>query len=74
MAIAAVIFTSVPVQVEISPEPERVAFEGGWRGLRFGTSHLLRPGSYTLVAEREGYAPLGLPVEITTDRNQRLSS
>ncbi len=73
IAIAAVIFTSVPVQVEISPEPERVAFEGGWRGLRFGTSHLLRPGSYTLVAEREGYAPLGVPVEITTDRNQRLS-
>ena len=73
IAIAAGIFTSVPVQVEISPAPERVAFEGGWRGLRFGTSHLLRPGSYTLVAEREGYAPLGVPVEITTDRNQRLS-
>jgi len=73
IAIAAVIFTSVPVQVEIGPEPERVAFEGGWRGLRFGTSHLLRPGAYTLVAEREGYAPLGVPVEITTDRNQRLS-
>ena len=73
VAIAAVIFTSVPVQVEISPAPERVAFEGDWRGLRFGTSHLLRPGAYTLVAEREGYASLGVPVEITTDRNQRLS-
>ena len=73
VSIAAVIFTSVPVQVEISPEPERVAFEGDWRGLRFGTSHLLRPGAYTLVAEREGYASLGVPVEITTDRNQRLS-
>jgi formylglycine-generating enzyme required for sulfatase activity len=73
IAIAAVIFTSVPVQVEINPEPERVAFEGGWRGLRFGTSHLLRPGAYTLVAEREGYASLGVPVEITTERNQRLS-
>jgi formylglycine-generating enzyme required for sulfatase activity len=72
-AIAALIFTSVPVQVEIDPKPERVAFEGGWGGLRFGTSHLLRPGSYRLVAEREGYAPLGVPVEITADRNQRLS-
>jgi formylglycine-generating enzyme required for sulfatase activity len=61
------------VQVEIDPKPERVAFEGGWGGLRFGTSHLLRPGSYRLVAEREGYAPLGVPVEITADRNQRLS-
>jgi len=73
VAIAAVIFTAVPVQVEIAPKPERVAFEGGWGGLRFGTSHLLRPGSYTLVAEREGYLPLGVPVDITADRNQRLS-
>jgi formylglycine-generating enzyme required for sulfatase activity len=73
VAIAAVIFTAVPVQVEIAPKPERVAFEGGWGGLRFGTSHLLRPGSYTLVAEREGYLPLGVPVDVTADRNQRLS-
>jgi len=73
LAVAAVIFTSVPVQVEIEPTPERVAFEGGWGGLQFGTSHLLRPGSYRLVAKREGYAPLGVPVEITADRNQRLS-
>jgi formylglycine-generating enzyme required for sulfatase activity len=73
VAVAAVIFTSVPVQVEIDPQPERVAFEGGWGGLRFGTSHLLRPGSYRLVAEREGYAALDVPVEIGPDRNQRLS-
>jgi formylglycine-generating enzyme required for sulfatase activity len=73
VAIAAVVFTSVPVQVEIEPKPERVAFEGGWGGLRFGSSHLLRPGSYRLVAEREGYVTLGVPVEITDDRNQRLT-
>ena len=72
-AVAALVFTSVPVQVEIAPEPERVAFEGGWGGLRFGSSHLLRPGAYTLVAEREGYATLRVPVEIGEARDQRLS-
>jgi len=72
-AIATVIFTAVPVQVEIEPGPDRVAFEGGWGGLRFGSSHLLRPGKYLLVAEREGYAPLREPVEIGEARDQRLN-
>ncbi len=72
-AVAAVLFTSVPVQVAIEPAPQRVAFEGGWPGLRFGSSHLLRPGSYELVAEREGYATLRVPVEIGDARNQELA-
>jgi len=63
----------VPVQVAIEPLPERVAFEGGWPGLRFGSSHLLRPGPYELVAEREGYATLRVPVEIDAARNQELT-
>ena len=71
--VAAVLFTSVPVQVAIEPAPQRVAFEGGWPGLRFGSSHLLRPGSYELVAGRDGYATLRVPVEISDARNQQLS-
>jgi formylglycine-generating enzyme required for sulfatase activity len=72
-AIAAVVFTAVPVQVEIDPQPDRVVFEGRWAGLRFGTSHLLRPGEYILLAEREGYEPLQVPVTISDARDQRLS-
>ncbi len=72
-AIAVVIFTAVPVQVEIDPRPNRVAFEGRWAGLRFGTSHLLRPGEYTLRAERDGYETLQVPVTISDARDQRLS-
>ena len=70
-AVAALIFSSVPVQVGITPAPERVAFEGGWPGLRLGSSHLLRPGAYALVAEREGYVPLRVEVEVTRARGQR---
>jgi PEGA domain len=72
-AVAAVVFTSVPVQVAIEPVPDRVAFEGGGFALGIGQSHLLRPGSYELVAEREGYATLRVPVEVTGERNQRLT-
>jgi formylglycine-generating enzyme required for sulfatase activity len=71
--VAAVLFTSVPVQVAIEPSPQRVAFEGGWPGLRFGSSHLLRPGSYELVAEREGYTTLRVPIEVGDARNQELA-
>ena len=71
-AIAVLIFTSTPVQVEIDPVPRHVAFEGGWPGLRLGSSHLLRPGRYTLVAELEGYEDLRVPVTIGEERGQRL--
>jgi formylglycine-generating enzyme required for sulfatase activity len=71
-AVAAVVFTSVPVQVAIEPSPQRVAFEGSWPGLRLGASHLLRPGHYELVAEREGYATLRVPIEVTAEGNQSL--
>ena len=71
-AVAALIFTSTPVQVEIDPSPQRVAFEGGWPGLKLGSSHLLRPGKYTLVAEREGYAVLRKPVMVERERGEVL--
>ena len=71
-AVALLVFTSVPVQVAISPTPDRVTFEGGWPGLRLGSSHLLRPGSYELVAEREGYVPLRIKVDVSRERGQQL--
>ena len=72
-AVAAVVFTSVPVQVAIDPAPQQVRFAGGWPGLRLGANHLLRPGAYTLEAEHEGYEPLRVAVEISKERNQRLA-
>jgi formylglycine-generating enzyme required for sulfatase activity len=71
-ALAALVFTSTPVQVEIDPQPDLVAFEGGWPGLRLGSSFLLRPGRYELVAEHPGYEILRVPVEVTGDRDLRI--
>jgi formylglycine-generating enzyme required for sulfatase activity len=70
--VATLVITSTPVEVEIQPTPQRVAFEGRWPGLRIGASHLLRPGAYTLVAEREGYARLSVPVIVGRDSGQVL--
>jgi len=71
-SVAVLVFTSTPVEVAIDPTPERVSLEGGWPGLRLGASHLLRPGPYTLVAEREGYARLRVPVTVGHESGQVL--
>ncbi len=70
--IAALVFTSTPVEVQIEPAAATVAFEGTWPGLRLGTSHLLRPGQYTLVARLAGYAELRAPVTVGRDSGQVL--
>lgn len=71
-AVAALVFTSASVLVDVEPAADRVVFEGRWPGVRLGTSHLLRPGKYTLVAERAGYEVLRVPVEVTRERGRRL--
>jgi formylglycine-generating enzyme required for sulfatase activity len=62
--LAVLVFTSTPVQVEIDPAPDHVAFEGAWPALHLGSSHLLRPGRYELVARKAGYAELRTPVTV----------
>ncbi len=70
--LAVLVFTATPVQVEVDPVPDRLTFEGGWPGLHFGTSHLLRPGDYELVARRAGYADLRVAVTVGSDDGQVL--
>jgi formylglycine-generating enzyme required for sulfatase activity len=65
--VAVYLFTSLPVQVEIDPAPQRLSFEGGWPGFGIGKSRLLRPGEYTLVAAHEGYETLRVPIAISRD-------
>jgi formylglycine-generating enzyme required for sulfatase activity len=58
VAVAAFVFTATPVRIEVTPEPERLAVRGGWLTPALGGRFLLRPGRYTVVARREGYAEL----------------
>jgi formylglycine-generating enzyme required for sulfatase activity len=66
------LFTTRSVEVLIDPEPDRVAFEGGMFSLELGKRHLLRSGTYTLVAEKAGYRRLEVPVEISEDSERIL--
>jgi formylglycine-generating enzyme required for sulfatase activity len=70
--LVAFIATARSVEVVIDPEPDEVALEGFPPAVPWGSSFLARPGSYTLVAEKEGYHPLETPVEVTTSSRQTL--
>ena len=54
--------------VAAAESPSRAA----GRACKIGSSHLLRPGKYTLVAEREGYAVLRAPVIVDRERGEAL--
>lgn len=66
------LFTSRSVEIVIEPEPDRMSFRGGLSrlGLSLDGRHLVRPGTYPLEAEREGYVPLEVAVEVTRERGQ----
>ncbi len=61
---AAWVFTSRPVEISIDPTPDHREIQGGF-SLEVGGRTFLRPGRYTLLAEKEGYYPLEEPFEVT---------
>ncbi len=70
--LVAFIATARSVAVAIEPEPDRVVLEGFPPAVRLGSRFLARPGTYTLVAEKEGHHRLEIPVEITASARQTL--
>jgi formylglycine-generating enzyme required for sulfatase activity len=65
------VFTARSVSVEVDPLPDRIALRGGLPAVRIAGRYLVRPGRYTVVAEREGYKRLSQPVEVTRASGQR---
>ncbi len=63
-------FSARTVEVRIEPSPDRVAIRGPLPRLSFAGRYLLRPGTHTLTAEREGYRRLETTLEVTDDSHQ----
>ena len=64
--------TSRSVQVLVEPATADIDFLGTWLDIGVADQFLLRPGSYTLVAENPGFEPVQLPVSVTTESNQQV--
>ena len=58
--VAAVAFVVVasPVRITVSPEPDSLRVEGSLPPIPFAEHYLALPGSYSVVAEKEGYRKL----------------
>lgn len=64
------VFTAQAVVIQIQPTPDRLAIQGGL-SIPIGERRLLRPGAYTVVAEKEGYHRLEQGIEVGRAAGQR---
>jgi biopolymer transport protein ExbD len=61
------VLTARAVRVETTPTADTLRVEGSWLTPKFGESYLLRPGTYTVEAELEGYRSLSAALEVNGD-------
>ncbi len=61
---AAYVFSAHPVGIAIDPAPDRMDIEGTIFDFEFRGRYLLRPGTYRLLAEKNGYRKLERELEI----------
>jgi formylglycine-generating enzyme required for sulfatase activity len=65
--------TAKSVKLEVTPAADRITVRGAWIPIDFGGRYLLRPGPYTIVAEKSGYHVAEHPIEVTDAQNQVFS-
>ncbi len=69
-ALAVLVSQLATFGVAVDPEPDTVSLRGRWPVVRLASRFVALPGSYTLVAEKEGYRRLEAPVEVTGEAGQ----
>ncbi len=58
------------VAIEIQPVPDTLTLTGNLFAVRIGDRFLAHPGSYRVVAEKDGYRPFEAKLDITAERSQ----
>ena len=66
------VFTAKQITISIEPEPDRISISGSLIAPRFGGHYLLRPGAYTLQANKECYYPFKQRFEVGGAKSQTL--
>jgi formylglycine-generating enzyme required for sulfatase activity len=64
------VFTARQVVIRIEPEPSRISIQGGMAAPKFGDHYLLRPGDYSLQAERQCFQLLEEDFTVTEEKSQ----
>lgn len=60
------VLTATAIKIQIEPSADELELTGGLV-IELGGNHLLRPGRYTVVAEKPGYHPLEEIIEVAAD-------
>ena len=66
------IFTARQVVIQIDPQAEEMSIEGGIAAPKIGAYYMLRPGEYTLEAERQCYNVLNKRFVVGAEKSQEL--
>ena len=66
LAIAAfLLFTSPRISIVVEPPPDTLTLEGGLFAINLDKQFIVRPGTYSVLAKKEGYYVLSEQVKIT---------
>ena len=74
IAAAWFVFTARQVTLDITPLPDRIEIDGGLAAPRIGSSRLMRPGRYTLHAQKDCYQPLQHEFVVTDAQSQTVQA
>jgi formylglycine-generating enzyme required for sulfatase activity len=67
------VFSAKQVALKIEPEPDSIAVQGGLAAPRLGDYFLLRPGKYTLRAQKACYESLDHSFQVGAEKSQRIN-
>lgn len=65
------IFTARSVAIDIEPPPDHFRIDGNLFDVALGGRFLLRPGTYRVVADKEGFRPLERDIEVSDSEAQQ---
>ena len=68
------VLSAKPLQLNITPEPDKISFEGFPPPIAFGSRFLGLPGEYRISIEKEGYVPITRPITITRETENLFSA
>ena len=73
LVVAAYLFTSKSVLIDIEPPQADISIVGGLLKVKIGERYLLRPGDYRVIAMAEGYVAADEPIVVDEASSQSFS-
>jgi len=70
LLVCSFVFSAKSVSIQIRPEPDNFDIEGGFLKFNLADRHLLLPGNYFVIAQKQGYRLLKEMIEVNEEQTQ----